>query len=176
MEDLDCAHNIVITQTNPCEYVQGCDFSYVNFYAFHYCYFDQQIWLTLPIFIIIGLICFYILSDTANKYLSVALTTLSDKFNISQNLAGVTLLAFGNGAPDVISSFVAAKDENGLNFTIASTAGAGIFLTAFVLSAVIYYARSVQVNFNLIVDESCNVFERYYFLLNCGEYSVNFRS
>ena len=145
MGDLDCSHEVVIQQLNPCDYVQNCDFSYVNFYAFHYCYFDQRLYLTLPIFTLILIICFYLLGDTANRYLSNALTTISDKFNFSQNLAGVTLLAFGNGAPDVISSFVAADGLDGLNFNIASAAGAGVFLTAFVLSAVVFYAREVKV-------------------------------
>jgi sodium/potassium/calcium exchanger 6 len=140
-----------MAQLNPCEYIQGCDVSYVNFYAFHYCYFDQKLYLTMPIFILIGVICFYLLGDTANRYLSNALTTISDKFNFSQNLAGVTLLAFGNGAPDVISSLVAANGEGGLNFNIASAAGAGIFLTAFVLSAVIFYAREVKVGITVYI-------------------------
>jgi sodium/potassium/calcium exchanger 6 len=145
-DDLNCAHDFVIQQSNPCEYIQACDFGYVNFYAFHYCYFDQRLYFTLPIFSFILLVCFYLLGDTANRYLSNALTTISDKFNFSQNLAGVTLLAFGNGAPDVISSFVASDGPDGLNFNIASAAGAGVFLTAFVLSAVVYYAREVQVH------------------------------
>lgn len=54
----------------------------------------------------------YTLSSTADVYLSPALETMTTKFRLSDSLAGVTLLAFGNGAPDVFSSISAAKDSN----------------------------------------------------------------
>ena len=57
----------------------------------------------------------YNLGSTADSYLSPALETISDKFSCSESLAGVTLLAFGNGAPDVFSAIAASGDssENG---------------------------------------------------------------
>jgi sodium/potassium/calcium exchanger 6 len=51
----------------------------------------------------------YNLSSTADEYLSPALEYLTLKFGISESLAGVTLLAFGNGAPDVFSSLNASN-------------------------------------------------------------------
>ncbi len=50
------------------------------------------------------------LSSTAENYLSPALSTLSDILGCSETLAGVTLLALGNGAPDVITAIVAGGD------------------------------------------------------------------
>jgi sodium/potassium/calcium exchanger 6 len=96
--------------------------------------------------IYLGMISFYLLSDTANKYLSSALTTLAERLNISQNLAGVTFLAFGNGAPDIISSFVASEnDQAGIDFSVGALVGSGVFITCFVVSSVVYYAKCVQV-------------------------------
>jgi Ca2+/Na+ antiporter len=43
----------------------------------------------------------YCLASTADLYLSPALETMTIKFGLSDSLAGVTLLAFRNGAPDV---------------------------------------------------------------------------
>ena len=54
-------------------------------------------------------ICFYVLGSTADAYLSPVLAGISKHLKISQSLAGVTLLAFGNGAPDVFSSLSAAS-------------------------------------------------------------------
>jgi len=54
----------------------------------------------------------YTLASTADIYLSPALETLTVKFGLPDSLAGVTLLAFGNGAPDVFSSISAAADAN----------------------------------------------------------------
>lgn len=51
----------------------------------------------------------YNLASTADQYLSPALEYVTVKFKLSESLAGVTLLAFGNGAPDVFSSISAAS-------------------------------------------------------------------
>ena len=62
-----------------------------------------------------GLLMFigmYLLGSTADVYLSPCLEYLVVRFGISESLAGVTLLAFGNGAPDVFGSIAAAGDSN----------------------------------------------------------------
>ena len=50
----------------------------------------------------------YCLGSTADIYLSPCLEYLVERFSIPESLAGVTLLAFGNGAPDVFGSIAAA--------------------------------------------------------------------
>jgi sodium/potassium/calcium exchanger 6 len=131
-----------------------CEGSYFNFYAWHYCTFDGHLYITLPIMAILIFICFYILSDTSNQYLSTSLTILAEKLNMSQNLAGVTFLALGNGAPDVISSFVASDDgDEGIEMGVGSLVGAGIFVTGVVLSSVVLLAKSVKVNKALFIRD-----------------------
>lgn len=50
----------------------------------------------------------YNLASTADEYLSPALEHIVVRYSISESLAGVTFLAFGNGAPDVFSSIASA--------------------------------------------------------------------
>ena len=57
----------------------------------------------------------YNLASTADQYLSPALEYVTVSFNISESVAGVTLLAFGNGAPDVFSSISAASQVSHSN-------------------------------------------------------------
>jgi|APSaa5957512535_1039671.scaffolds.fasta_scaffold69552_2 solute carrier family 24 (sodium/potassium/calcium exchanger), member 6 len=54
----------------------------------------------------------YLLSSTADVYLSPCLEFITVRFGCNESLAGVTLLAFGNGAPDVFSSIAAAGDND----------------------------------------------------------------
>lgn len=54
----------------------------------------------------------YLLSSTADVYLSPCLEFLVERFSIPESLAGVTLLAFGNGAPDVFGSIAASGDAD----------------------------------------------------------------
>ena len=56
---------------------------------------------------------FHLLAQTAENYMSPTLDRLRVRLNLSFNVAGVTLLAFGNGAPDVfslIASYSATAD------------------------------------------------------------------
>ena len=73
---------------------------------------------------------------------------------MSQNLAGVTLLALGNGAPDVISSIVASENvDSGIEFSVGALTGAGIFVTSIVISSVIFFAKKVTVNRSLYIRD-----------------------
>lgn len=78
-------------------------------------------------------ICIYLLASTADAYLSPALEMLSDKFNCSESLAGVTLLALGNGAPDVFSAMAAGgTSESSVNQAISQVFGSALFISSFV--------------------------------------------
>ena len=79
-------------------------------------------------------------------FLSTAITKIVETFNINQNIAAVTLLAFGNGAPDVISSLVASAEAEGIAFSISSLIGGGMFVTSFVLGAVVFRGKDILVN------------------------------
>lgn len=64
---------------------------------------------------------------------------LKDKLEISPTLAGVTFLAFANGAPDVLTAIIAGQSDSTSTALIpfGSIFGAGLFSTSFILSTVI---------------------------------------
>jgi len=64
-------------------------------------------------------------------------------------LAGVTLLAFGGGAPDVFSSLSAAQggEVEGIEMGIAVLLGSSLFIFAVIGGMVIYYSpQAIQMN------------------------------
>ena len=76
------------------------------------------------------------LGSTADQYLSPALEAISDKLSCSESLAGVTLLALGNGAPDVFSAIAAGgdSDENGdIMLSVSALIGSAFFITTVVM-------------------------------------------
>ncbi len=149
--------NIPNNITEACQFVlKNCEYDYINLYSLHFCKLEGKLYFTIPIMVVILYLCFFLLSDTTNKYLSPALTYLSDKLNMSQNLAGVTFLALGNGAPDVIASIVASDDPEGLEFGIGALIGAGVFVTCIVFSSVILFNRNgdpILVNRKLFIRD-----------------------
>ena len=54
-------------------------------------------------------LAFFYLSFVADEHLSPSLQQISKTFKLSESLAGVTLLAFGAGAPDVFASLGASE-------------------------------------------------------------------
>ena len=81
----------------------------------------------------------YNLSTTADSYLAPTLEYIVVRFKINESLAGVTLLGFGNGAPDVFASISANvggsdlhPDPNDTLLSICSLVGATCFLSTFI--------------------------------------------
>ncbi len=62
----------------------------------------------IPLGLFFVFISMYTLAHSADVYLSPSLETIVTALGCSDSLAGVTLLAFGNGAPDVFSAIAAA--------------------------------------------------------------------
>uniref|UniRef100_A0A7S3NTN7 Sodium/calcium exchanger membrane region domain-containing protein n=1 Tax=Euplotes crassus TaxID=5936 RepID=A0A7S3NTN7_EUPCR len=63
---------------------------------------------------------------------------------MSESLAGVTLLAMGNGAPDVLTSVSAAGSEHtGMFFSVGSLSGSGLFVTGVVTAMCIIFSPEV---------------------------------
>jgi len=67
----------------------------------------------------------------ASDFFSVNLSTIAKLLNMSESFAGVTFLAFGNGSPDVFSTFAAMKSNSG-SMAIGELVGAAGFITAVV--------------------------------------------
>jgi sodium/potassium/calcium exchanger 6 len=94
----------------------------------------------------------YILSSTADEYLSPSLEYITERFQISESFAGVTFLAFGNGAPDVFSSISSAKSSaisdgsnkdksiGDNNLPVCALLGSTLFLSSVVLGLVNFYS------------------------------------
>lgn len=83
---------------------------------------------------------FLVLGMTADDFLCPALVVMSRTLRLSESVAGVTLLAFGNGAPDIISS-LAGIEQSRPALVIGELLGAGMFVTAVVAGTVFLLCR-----------------------------------
>jgi solute carrier family 24 (sodium/potassium/calcium exchanger), member 6 len=86
----------------------------------------------------------YLLASTADAYLSPSLEHITVSSGISESLAGVTLLAFGNGAPDVLTSIAAASTATKKPDAIGSVSiicGGTFFITCIVVTAASSFAN-----------------------------------
>ena len=124
---------------------QNCPYNYINFYYIYYCLLKSSLIFSIITFLIILILLFFILSSTSDLFLSTAMVKLIETYKINQNVAAVTLIAFGNCAPDIISSLVASENDN-ISFSIGSIIGSGMFITSFVFGLVVFKGKEIMVN------------------------------
>lgn len=71
------------------------------------------------------------------EYIAPAIVYLSEYLNLSESLAGVTLLAFANGAGDVLTAIVASDSKEGISYNVGALYGAGLFVITLVVALTI---------------------------------------
>jgi sodium/potassium/calcium exchanger 6 len=115
----------------------------ISYLTFYYCrmpgakpvaFVIMTLWLAM-LFSTIGI--------AASDFFCVNLNTIARMLGMSESLAGVTLLAFGNGSPDVFSTFAAFR-THAASLAVGELIGAACFITA-VVSGSMALIRPFQV-------------------------------
>lgn len=172
-EDKSC--NNAGKHDNPCQFVRdNCldDNFLISYMELYYCDWPNYSGLFFTTVIFWVVILFYLLYTIADNHFTVSLQALSDFFKLSPDMAGLTFLAFGNGAPDFFTSF--AGVERNTSLILSGSVGSGLFITCLVLGAVIL-ASSDPVNpedaiKNSVKSDNPRVVSPYPFFRNIGLY------
>jgi len=90
------------------------------------------------------LLCFYFAGTTGHYYLAKVLSLIAEKLHFSQNLAGLTLIALGNMACDVIVAILAGA-ESGVKTSFCSLLGGGNLILGMIMATVIFLGKGVKV-------------------------------
>ncbi|CAH0482544.1 unnamed protein product [Peronospora belbahrii] len=107
----------------------------VDYVHIHYCLLSGLPFLSFLFLFFWLAALFYFLGSTADGYFSPTLANLSDRLRVPHDVAGVTFLAFGNGAPDVFSAIAAygsGVGETGVNELL----GGAMFISTVVVGGV----------------------------------------
>ncbi|KAL3477850.1 Sodium/calcium exchanger protein-domain-containing protein [Aspergillus californicus] len=103
-------------------------FSYIELY---YCTLADAKPLAFMIIVLWLSLLFSTIGIAASDFLCIDLSTLASFLGLSESLTGVTFLAFGNGSPDVFSTFAAMRSNSG-SLAIGELIGAAGFITSVV--------------------------------------------
>lgn len=82
-------------------------------------------------------ILFSTLGISSSEFFCPNLSTLSNILGLDESVAGVTFLAFGNGSPDVFSTFAAMR-SNTASLAIGELLGAASFIVSVVLGSMCF--------------------------------------
>lgn len=137
----ECAASV--TQRFNCS-LEGCDDltpGYINYIEFYYCAATSGALQVLSFLLFIAWMAFllHLVETTTNDFFCASLTLAVDALKLSPNVAGVTFLAVGNAACDVIAS-IAAFASNSPKVGVGTTLGAGVFVCCAVVGVVTFVA------------------------------------
>eukprot|EP01084_Bolivina_argentea_P155596 271154_1 len=136
-----------------CTYVECCcehavGEARINYLSWIYCdmNYNNHAELALVILCVTLIYAFILLAKIADQYFAPLMEQLTKYFNLSHNVAGVTFLAWANGAPDVAAS-VAAISAGGdqIRLGIGALLGATVFDTQFICATIAWVCPSITV-------------------------------
>ncbi|KAM3938135.1 mitochondrial sodium/calcium exchanger protein [Leptodactylus fuscus] len=138
----DCREVGKLNASLRCEFIRttaDCNDTdgYIRYLDGAFCSFPPQLFpLAVFLYALWLLYLFIILAVTAEKFFCPNLSAISRILRLSHNVAGVTFLAFGNGAPDVFSAVAAFSDSRTAGLAIGALFGAGVFVTTVVAGGI----------------------------------------
>ncbi|XP_073528222.1 mitochondrial sodium/calcium exchanger protein isoform X1 [Phyllobates terribilis] len=141
-EEADCQAVGTLNASLRCEFIRntsdcGDNDGYISYLDVAFCSFPPQLFpLAIFLYALWLLYLFIILAVTAEKFFCPNLSAISQTLRLSHNVAGVTFLAFGNGAPDVFSAVAAFSDSRTAGLAIGALFGAGVFVTTVVAGSI----------------------------------------
>ncbi|KAK5604150.1 hypothetical protein CRENBAI_022477 [Crenichthys baileyi] len=122
-----------VKRTPDCNMADG----FINYLKLAFCLLPPNLTpLTITLCIIWLLVLFVILGLAASKFFCPNLSAISSTLHLSHNVAGVTFLALGNGAPDIFSAIAAISHPHTAGLAVGALFGAGIFVTTVVAGSV----------------------------------------
>ncbi|KAM8760860.1 mitochondrial sodium/calcium exchanger protein [Acanthopagrus schlegelii] len=132
--NVSAADRCAFVKTTPdCSIEDG----FINYLRVAFCLLPPNLTpLTVTLCMIWLLFLFVILGLTASKFFCPNLSAISTSLHLTHNVAGVTFLALGNGAPDIFSAIAAFSNPHTAGLAVGALFGAGIFVTTVVAGSV----------------------------------------
>ena len=106
---------------------------YIHLYK---CEFKNFEFLFIFLVVIWIVILIDVLGKTASEYFTPTLASISIKWKLSDNFAGVTLVALANGAPDIFSSVIGLTTTGSADVSIGALLGGGLFVCTVVVGSI----------------------------------------
>ncbi|CAO2629283.1 Mitochondrial sodium/calcium exchanger protein [Lemmus lemmus] len=125
----DCRAVCGLNVSDRCDFIRmnpDChnEGGYLDYLEGIFCHFPPNLLpLAITLYVFWLLYLFLILGVTAAKFFCPNLSAISTNLKLSHNVAGVTFLAFGNGAPDIFSALVAFSDPRTAGLAIGALFG-----------------------------------------------------
>ena len=147
----DCDASGLRAAVDKCSFVRsncGDIVFLIDYLDLYYCHDKPTMHIGIGAFLVLWLVLMIsLLATTADYYFVPALDYMSfDVLRLSPEVAGITLLAVGNGAPDVFGALAGIDGQDDFQVVLGALLGASIFISSVVLGAVLLVAPSRSVD------------------------------
>jgi sodium/potassium/calcium exchanger 6 len=136
-EAQDCHSIHLVASQDQCQFsLDHCEeytLGFINYLNFYYCHVNLKAFSVIA-YIAFLVMLFTALGLTASEFLCPNLDSISKIFKMSESLTGVTLLALGNGSPDLFGTLEAVK-ANSTSLAVGELIGAALFITCCVVGS-----------------------------------------
>ena len=131
------------------------NFGFINLVDMYYRSTNENAILIFLFICLVFPILFMCIATVADKYLASGMTNLSKKFKLSPAVAAMTLIAFANGAPDILATLGASGKAGGSFIAVGSLFGGFVSSCTLVVSNVIWNSpeKSVKIPKLVIMKE-----------------------
>ncbi|KAJ2498344.1 hypothetical protein GGH96_004385 [Coemansia sp. RSA 1972] len=131
-------HSAVRRQPHNCTFIReqcaGYGHGLINYVEQYYCVHTSRHSTLLALLTLWLSLLFIWLGVSASEYFSPNISTLAKLLHLPESLAGVTLLALGNGAPDLSSTYSAVRAGSAA-LAIGQIVGSAAFIVSVVVCA-----------------------------------------
>ena len=134
------------------------NFDQFNFYDFYWCQIDGNLPILLLVYAMAIFIIFRYTNITVDEFVAEGITKISESLGFSESLAAATLLAFANGAGDVITAIVASGQEGGVSYNIGALYGAGLFVCSITIVICIFISKEPIVYDSMIIYRDIGIY------------------
>lgn len=129
----------------------GEDQEFFNFFKLYFCQFKGSNILVVLLFVLLLIIIFKFICDVIEEYVAPGIVYICEFLKMSESLAGVTLIAFANGAGDILTAIVASDSKEGISYNIGALYGAGLFVITLIVALTILISPSeIQLSKDII--------------------------
>ncbi|XP_077377104.1 mitochondrial sodium/calcium exchanger protein isoform X2 [Festucalex cinctus] len=141
-DDDKCDHVMNVSAADRCAFVKNTpdcsvEDGFINYLQVAFCLLPPDLTpLTVILCIIWLFVLFVVLGLIASKFFCPNLSAISTSLHLTHNVAGVTFLALGNGAPDIFSAIAAFSRPHTAGLAVGALFGAGVFVTTIVAGGV----------------------------------------
>jgi Ca2+/Na+ antiporter len=108
----------------------------IDYYYLYYCSPFPLNYIIVPLIVLWIIFLINMLAQTASNYFSPTLSKICEKLNLAYDIAGVTFLAFGNGAPDFFSLIASFSGGVDVLVGVGALLGGSMFVCTVVVGSI----------------------------------------